>query len=158
MKATCLDKNGQAQTLVMGCYGIGVSRILPAAIEQNHDSYGIIWPEPIAPFQLILVPVNMHRSQRLFKAVINLYDELQKAGIEVLLDDRKERLGVMLADSELLGIPHRFVFSERGLDKGSLEYTKRVVKSEKSDNKGEAKTVLLTEAVNFMQSQVGITE
>jgi prolyl-tRNA synthetase len=125
MKATCLDENGDAQTLVMGCYGIGVSRILAAAIEQNHDENGIIWPVAIAPFHLSLVPINMHKSQRLRDAVMSLYQELQVAGIEVLLDDRKERPGVMFSDAELIGIPHRLTFGERGLDAGTIEYRSR---------------------------------
>ncbi len=125
MKATCLDENGDAQTLTMGCYGMGVSRILAAAIEQNHDDNGIIWPDAIAPFQVSLVPINMHKSQRLRDAVMDLYNELQDAGIEVLLDDRKERPGVMFSDAELIGIPHRLTFGERGLDAGTIEYRSR---------------------------------
>ncbi|MFB3069672.1 MAG: YebC/PmpR family DNA-binding transcriptional regulator, partial [Gemmatimonadales bacterium] len=121
MKATCLDENGDAQTLIMGCYGMGVSRILAAAIEQNHDENGIIWPDAIAPFQVSLVPINMHKSQRLRDAVMKLYEELQGAGIEVLLDDRRERPGVMFSDAELIGIPYRltpnsvaWMFERRG--------------------------------------------
>ena len=125
MKATCLDENGDAQTLTMGCYGMGVSRILAAAIEQNHDDNGIIWPDAIAPFQVSLVPINMHKSQRLRDAVMDLYKELQDAGLEVLLDDRKERPGVMFSDAELIGIPHRLTFGERGLDAGTIEYRSR---------------------------------
>ncbi len=125
MKATCLNEKGEAQTLIMGCYGIGVSRIVAAAIEQNNDDRGIIWPEAIAPFQISLVPINMHKSQRLREAVEKLYRELQDAGFEVLLDDRKERPGVMFADAELIGIPHRLTFSERGLDAGTIEYKGR---------------------------------
>lgn len=125
MNATCLDENGNAQTLIMGCYGIGVSRILAAAIEQNHDENGIIWPEAIAPFQVSLVPINMYKSQRLRDAVMDLYEELKGAGLEVLLDDRKERPGVMFSDAELIGIPHRLTFGERGLDAGTIEYRER---------------------------------
>lgn len=125
MKAVCLDKNGDPQTLSMGCYGIGVSRILAAAIEQSHDKYGIIWPEIIAPFQLVLIPINMHKSKRLRDAVMVLYQQLQDVNIEVLLDDRKERPGVMFADAELIGIPHRLTFGERGLDAGVIEYRSR---------------------------------
>ncbi len=125
MKASCLDEHGTAQTLIMGCYGIGVSRVVAAAIEQNHDERGIIWPTAIAPFQLVLVPINMHKSQRLREAVEKLYEDLLAAGIEVLLDDRRERPGVMFADAELLGIPHRLTFSERGLDAGTIEYKGR---------------------------------
>jgi prolyl-tRNA synthetase len=125
MKANCLNENGEATTLIMGCYGIGVSRIVAAAIEQNHDERGIIWPDSIAPFQLGLVPIHMHKSQRLREAVMVLYEKFRAAAVDVLLDDRRERPGVMFADMELIGIPHRFVFSERGLDAGTLEYKGR---------------------------------
>ena len=125
MKAACLDENGEAVTLYMGCYGIGVSRIVAAAIEQNHDDRGIIWPGALAPYQLALIPINAHKSQRLRTAVEDLYQRLVDGGIDVLLDDRKERPGVMFADMELIGIPHRFVFSERGLDNNILEYKGR---------------------------------
>ena len=125
MKAACLDENGEAVTLYMGCYGIGVSRIVAAAIEQNHDDRGIIWPGALAPYQLALIPINAHKSQRLRTAVEDLYQRLAGGGIDVLLDDRKERPGVMFADMELIGIPHRFVFSERGLDNNTLEYKGR---------------------------------
>jgi len=125
MKATCLNEKGEATTLIMGCYGIGVSRIVAAAIEQNHDDRGIIWPQAIAPFQLVLIPINMHKSQRLREAVLPFYQKLQAAGIDVLLDDRKERPGVMFSDAELIGIPHRFVLSEKGLDNNEIEYKGR---------------------------------
>ncbi|MCI0505021.1 MAG: proline--tRNA ligase [Gammaproteobacteria bacterium] len=125
MNATVLDEAGKAIIPTMGCYGIGVTRVVAAAIEQNHDERGIIWNEAIAPFHVVLVPINMHKSQRLREAVDSLYQKLLNAGIEVLLDDRKERPGVMFADMELIGIPHRVVFSEKGLDAGSLEYQGR---------------------------------
>ena len=125
MKASCLDENGESVTLYMGCYGIGVSRIVAAAIEQNHDARGITWPDALAPYRLALVPINAHKSERLRAAVDELYQRLLDSGIEVLLDDRKERPGVMFADMELIGIPHRFVFSERGLDNATLEYKGR---------------------------------
>ena len=125
MNATVLDESGKAVVMTMGCYGIGVSRVVAAAIEQNHDDRGIIWPDTIAPFQVAIVPMNMHKSQRLRDAVDTLYDELTAAGIEVLLDDRKERPGVMFADLELIGIPHRLVLGERGLDAGIVEYKGR---------------------------------
>ncbi len=125
MKATCLDEKGKATTLTMGCYGIGVSRIVAAAIEQNNDEKGIIWPNSIAPFQLALIPINMHKSVRLRDAVMEFYEKLLGEGIDVILDDRKERPGVMFADMELIGIPHRFVFSEKGLDAGEIEYKAR---------------------------------
>ncbi|MGF1644754.1 MAG: proline--tRNA ligase [Thiotrichales bacterium] len=125
MKAQVLDENGKAVTLTMGCYGIGVSRVVAAAIEQNNDANGIIWPEAIAPFTVAIAPINLHKSQRLRAAVEALYAEMQAAGIAVVLDDRAVRPGVMFADLELLGIPHRVVFSERGLDAGEIEYRGR---------------------------------
>jgi prolyl-tRNA synthetase len=146
MKATCLDENSESRTLIMGCYGIGVSRIVAAAIEQNHDDRGIIWPVAIAPFQAILIPINMHKSQRLRKTVMQLYDQLQEAGIEVLLDDRKERPGVMFADAELIGIPHRLTFSESGLDNGMIEY--------KSRSSGEEMEISLSDVMDFIKSRL----
>jgi prolyl-tRNA synthetase len=125
MGAAVLDESGRNVTVTMGCYGIGVSRIVAAAIEQNHDQQGIIWPAPIAPFQVALVPINMHKSQRLREAADSLYGELLEAGIDTLFDDRSARPGVMFADMELIGIPHRVVISERGLDAGTLEYRGR---------------------------------
>jgi len=125
MDATVLDENGKSVVMTMGCYGIGVSRVVAAAIEQNHDDNGIIWPDNIAPFQVALLPMNMHKSQRLRDAVEKLHDELEAAGFDVLLDDRKERPGVMFADMELIGIPHRLVVGERGLDAGTIEYKGR---------------------------------
>lgn len=125
MGATVLDENGRAVPMAMGCYGVGVSRIVAAAIEQNHDERGIIWPDPIAPFQIALCPVNYGKSQRVREAADRLYDELTEAGYEVLYDDRGARPGVMFADMELIGIPHRIVVGERGLDSGTLEYRHR---------------------------------
>ena len=124
--AKVLDENGKSVVMPMGCYGIGVTRVVAAAIEQNYDDRGIIWPESIAPFQVALVPVNIKKSPRERELAETLYTELTDAGIEVLFDDReKERLGVKLADSELLGIPHRIVIAERGMDNGVLEYKGR---------------------------------
>jgi prolyl-tRNA synthetase len=128
LKASVLDENGKSSTLTMGCYGIGVSRVVAAAIEQNHDERGISWPEPIAPFELAIAPINMHKSQRLRDYVEDLYSRLESVGYEVLLDDRNVRPGVMFSDLELLGIPHRLVVSERGLDSGELEYKGRLDK------------------------------
>ena len=125
MKAVVLDESGREVTLLMGCYGIGVTRIVAAAIEQNHDDKGIIWPEPIAPFQVVLVPLNQHKSPRVREVADRLYAELTEAGIEVLYDDRDARPGVKFADAELLGIPHRIVVGERGLEAGKLEYRGR---------------------------------
>jgi len=125
MNATIQDKAGNEVTMLMGCYGIGVTRIVGAAIEQNHDDRGIIWPEPLAPFDVVLIPINMHRSDALREASEALYTELQGMGIEVLFDDRDARPGVKFADAELIGIPHRLVISERGLAAGELEYRHR---------------------------------
>ena len=125
MKATVLDESGQSVTLLMGCYGIGVTRIVAAAIEQNHDERGIIWPDPLAPYHVVLIPLNLQKSDRVRAAADKLYDTLATAGIEVLYDDRDARPGVKFADAELLGIPHRLVLGERGLDTGSCEYRQR---------------------------------
>jgi prolyl-tRNA synthetase len=145
MKATCLDQTGKTVTLTMGCYGIGVSRIVAAAIEQNHDEKGIIWPSSIAPFQLALIPINMHKSIRLRKAVMLFYDELVANNIDVLLDDRQERPGVMFSDIELIGIPHRFVFSEKGFDAGEIEY--------KARRDTENKNIQIKKAVAFIKEK-----
>jgi prolyl-tRNA synthetase len=125
MKATVLDQQGRSQTLIMGCYGIGVSRIVAAAIEQHHDGKGIIWPQALAPFEVALCPMNMHKSERLRAAADNLYQAMRDAGIDVLFEDRKVRAGFMFADMELIGIPHRVVLSDRGLDSGTVEYRGR---------------------------------
>ncbi|MEE8263405.1 MAG: proline--tRNA ligase [Gammaproteobacteria bacterium] len=146
MKAVCLDENGDAVNLIMGCYGIGVSRIVAASIEQNHDEHGIIWPTAIAPFALALIPINMHKSRRLRDAVMTLYNTLSAASIEVLLDDRQERPGVMFADMELIGIPHRLVISDRGLDIEEAEYKGRV--------DAESQQVPLSEVIPFIESRI----
>ena len=125
MGASVLDQTGKQATLLMGCYGIGVSRIVAAAIEQNHDERGIIWPAPLAPFDLALLPLNMAKSDKLKAAAEKLYAELQAAGYQVLMDDRDLRPGPMFADAELIGIPHRLVLSDRGLDAGTVEYKGR---------------------------------
>ncbi|MBP20561.1 MAG: proline--tRNA ligase [Gammaproteobacteria bacterium] len=126
MNATVLDENGKAVVMVMGCYGMGVSRLVSAIVEQNHDDKGIIWPTIIAPFQVIIVPINAHKSAEVAKVVDNIYTDLQKLGIEVLLDDRDgHRPGVKFADAELMGIPHRLVVGERGLGSGVVEYVER---------------------------------
>jgi prolyl-tRNA synthetase len=126
MKATILNENGKEQAMTMGCYGIGVSRIVAAAIEQNHDDNGIIWPAAIAPFQIAIVPINMHKSDTVKQACEDLYSELRAAGYDVLfMDEQKARLGSMLADIELIGIPHRVVIGDRGLDEGKIEYRDR---------------------------------
>jgi prolyl-tRNA synthetase len=125
MKATVLDENGKSTTMTMGCYGIGVSRVVASAIEQNHDDKGIIWPDAIAPFQLAILPMNIHKSDEVREAAERLYTEMSAAGYEVLLDDRNERAGVMFADMELIGIPHRIVIGDRGLKSGMVEYKGR---------------------------------
>ena len=125
MKATVLDEKGSAVTMVMGCYGIGVSRIVAAAIEQNHDERGIVFPLSIAPFQVAIVPIHMHKSERLRIAAEALYERLLAAGVDVVFHDKNERPGVMFADLELIGIPHHLVISDRGLDAGTVEYKAR---------------------------------
>ncbi len=147
MQATVLDENGKSVVMTMGCYGIGVSRVVASAIEQNHDDRGIIWPAAIAPFQLALLPMNMHKSRRVREAVETLYAELCAAGIDVILDDRKERPGVMFADMELIGIPHRIVVGERGLDKGMLEY--------KGRRDSDSQDIALDQVVDFLRNQLG---
>jgi prolyl-tRNA synthetase len=125
MKATYLDENGKPQLMQMGCYGIGITRILGAAIEQNHDERGIVWPDALAPFTVALCPIGYERSADVRAAADRLHDELRAAGIDVMLDDRGERPGAMFADWELVGVPHRVVISERGLKEGQLEYQGR---------------------------------
>jgi len=146
MKAVILDEAGQAVNAFMGCYGIGVTRVVAASIEQNHDDNGIIWPTGIAPFQVALLPMNMHKSQRLRDAVEKLYGELEVAGIEVLLDDRGVRPGVMFAEADLIGIPHRLVLGERGLDAGNVEYKRRAG--------GDVSEIALADAVSFLQARI----
>ena len=126
MNANVLDENGKAKTMIMGCYGIGVTRVVAAAIEQNYDDNGIIWPDSIAPFQIALIPINAHKSAAVSDKCEALYNELQAAGYDVIyMDEAKARLGVMLADTELMGIPHRFVIGDRGLEAGNIEYKGR---------------------------------
>src|ERR1700733_5945705 len=125
LKAQVLDESGRSVTPYMGCYGIGVTRVVAAAIEQNHDERGIIWPEPLAPFHLALVALNAHKSQRVREVAERLYGELSECDIEVLYDDRDARAGVKFADVELWGIPHRVVVGDRGLEAGHLEYRGR---------------------------------
>ena len=124
--ATCIDADGKNAIMWMGCYGIGVSRIVAAAIEQNHDAAGIIWPDPIAPFSVCVVPINFHQSDTVAKLSDQIYDRLIKAGLEVLLDDRDDRAGVKFKDMDLLGIPHRLVVSDRMAANGEIEYKHRI--------------------------------
>jgi prolyl-tRNA synthetase len=126
--ANVLNEQGKGVALKMGCYGIGVSRVIAAAIEQHHDDRGIVWPKAMAPFQVAIVPMNYHKSQRVRELTDKLYQELQDAGIEVLLDDRRERPGVLFADMDLIGIPQRVVIGERGIDNGVLEHKLRTEK------------------------------
>ena len=125
MNAAVLDEQGKSAVMFMGCYGIGVTRVVAAAIEQNHDDRGIVWPEPIAPFHVSLIPINLQKSERVRETAERLYGELQAAGLEVLYDDRDARPGVKFADDELLGIPHRIVVGDKGLERGVLEYKPR---------------------------------
>jgi prolyl-tRNA synthetase len=125
MNCGVLNENGKHQLLTMGCYGIGITRIAAAAIEQNHDKHGIIWPEAIAPFKIVIIPMNMHKSHRIKDVAENIYTKLKGANIEVLFDDRKERPGVMFNDMELIGVPHTLIIGERNLDENNIEYKNR---------------------------------
>ncbi|MFB2684890.1 proline--tRNA ligase [Shewanella mangrovisoli] len=144
MNATVLDENGKSQVLLMGCYGVGVSRIVAAAIEQNFDDRGIVWPEAIAPFSVGILPMNMHKSHRVTDIAEQLYKDLSAAGIDVLLDDRKERPGVMFADMELIGIPHTVVIGDRNIDAGVFEYKNR--------RTGEKQDVPFDQIVDFLKN------
>jgi prolyl-tRNA synthetase len=145
LNATVLDEQGKSVTMSMGCYGIGVTRVVAAAIEQNHDERGIVWPEPIAPFDVSLIPINLQKSGRVRETAERLYAGLQAAGLEVLFDDRDARPGVKFADDELVGIPHRIVVGDKGLERGVLEYKRR--------RDGEAAEVPVAEIVAFVQSK-----
>ncbi|GFO72481.1 prolyl-tRNA synthetase [Bathymodiolus japonicus methanotrophic gill symbiont] len=146
MKANVINEAGKSETMTMGCYGIGISRIIAAAVEQNHDDNGIIWPTRLAPFTVALCPMNMHKSERLRVAANKLYQELCDAGIEVLFDDRKVRAGFMFSDMELIGIPHRIVLGDRGLDTNTVEYRARTA--------SENQEIELDQIVSFIQQQI----
>ncbi len=146
MNASITNEAGKNQIMIMGCYGIGVSRVVAAAIEQNHDENGIIWPNKLAPFQVALCPMNMHKSERLKAAAEKLYQDLLNAGIEVLFDDRKVRAGFMFSDMELIGIPHRIVLGDKGLDSGTIEYRARTDK--------ESQEVALDSVIEFLQEKL----
>lgn len=146
MKATFLDENGKPQLLQMGCYGIGITRILGAAIEQNFDDKGIIWPTALAPFEVVLCPMGMDKSEEVKMQAEKLYNELMAAGIDVILDDRGQRPGAMFADWELIGVPHRVVIGERGLKDGNLEYQGR--------RDTEASAVPVAEMLTFLQAKL----
>jgi prolyl-tRNA synthetase len=144
MNATVLDENGKSQVLLMGCYGVGVSRIVAAAIEQNHDDRGIMLPEALAPFTVGILPMNMHKSHRVADIAEKLYQDLVDAGIEVLLDNRKERPGVMFADMELIGLPHVIVIGDRNIDAGVFEYKHR--------RTGEKQDIPMADIVDFIKT------
>lgn len=146
MKATVQGEDGKNQLVTMGCYGIGVTRVVAAAIEQNHDGRGIIWPDAIAPFQVAILPMNMSKSFRVKDAAEELYNTLRAKGIDVILDDRKERPGVMFADMELIGVPHQVVIGERNLDAEELEYKNR--------RSGEKQMIKISEIVDYLVSQI----
>nr|NKB47551.1 proline--tRNA ligase [Legionellales bacterium] len=145
MNATVLNEQGRAQPLQMGCYGLGISRIVAATIEQHHDARGIIWPASMAPFQISLIPVNMAKSERLQQACEDLYQALLKAGFSVLFEDRNERAGVLFADHDLIGIPHRLVLSERGLDQQQVEY--------KARSQAQTQDIPLEQIITFLHDQ-----
>lgn len=147
LNVTALAENGQSTVLTMGCYGIGVSRVVAAAIEQNHDDKGIIWPASIAPFDVALVPINMQRAEAVRLAADQLYTTLRNAGFDVLMDDRKERAGVMFTDMDVIGIPHRVVLSERGLEQGTVEY--------KARRESDVQHIKLDELPAFLQARHG---
>ena len=146
MNATVLNEGGKSTVMEMGCYGIGVTRVVAAAIEQNFDDRGIIWSNALAPFQAVIIPMNMHKSHRVQELAERFYTELQAAGVEVLLDDRKERPGVMFADMELIGIPHAIVIGERGIDSGVVEYKHR--------RSGEKTEIAIDEIVAKIKTQL----
>ncbi len=146
MKATVQGEDGRNQTLTMGCYGIGVTRVVAAAIEQNHDERGILWPEAIAPFHVAILPMNMHKSFRVKDTAEGIYSSLRAKGLEVLLDDRKERPGVMFADMELIGIPHTLIIGDRNLDTEEVEYKNR--------RTGEKQMLKLSEIVDFLVGEM----
>jgi prolyl-tRNA synthetase len=146
MSATVLDEAGQPRPMEMGCYGIGVSRIVAAAIEQNHDERGILWPPPMAPFRIAIAPVGYGKSAQVKALADRLHDELAAAGVEVLLDDRDERPGVMFADLELIGIPHRITIGERGLKQGQVEYVSR--------REGTPRMIAADQALEFAKTLV----
>ena len=146
MNATVQGEDGKNQVMTMGCYGIGVTRVVAAAIEQNHDDRGIIWPDAIAPFQVAILPMNMHKSFRVKDAAEALYKELRSHGIDVILDDRKERPGVMFADMELIGVPHHVVIGDRNLDAEELEYKNR--------RTGEKQMIKQGDIVEYLLSQI----
>jgi prolyl-tRNA synthetase len=146
MKLEFIEEDGRSRPMVMGCYGIGVTRLLGAAIEQNNDAKGIIWPDPLAPFAVVITPVGYRKSDAVRQAADQLYEELRTAGVDVLLDDRDERPGVMFAEMELIGIPHRVTVGERALKDGAVEYFNR--------RSQQTSAVPLAEAYDFIRSRL----
>jgi prolyl-tRNA synthetase len=146
MKAAVINEAGKNHTMLMGCYGIGISRVVAAAIEQNHDEKGIIWPASLAPFQVALCPMNMHKSERLKAVAEKLYQDMLEAGLDVLFDDRKVRAGFMFSDMELIGIPHCIVVGDRGLDVGTVEYKARTA--------SENQEIPMTELIDFLKAKL----
>lgn len=147
MNAAVINEAGTLQTMIMGCYGLGVSRVVAAAIEQHHDSKGIIWPASIAPFQVVIIPINAQRSEMVKETADKLYQQLTNQGIDVLLDDRNERPGVLFADHDLIGIPHRVVIGDRNLAEGQIEY--------KARDENEARLIPLQDIETFLQRMLG---
>ncbi|HEY0663113.1 MAG TPA: His/Gly/Thr/Pro-type tRNA ligase C-terminal domain-containing protein, partial [Thiobacillaceae bacterium] len=152
MNATYLDEAGKSQVMEMGCYGIGVSRIVASAIEQHHDDRGIIWPKAMAPFLLVIVAIGYGKSEAVRHAADTLYADLTAAGFDVMLDDRDERPGVMFADAELIGIPHRVTVGERGLKDGFVEYQPRQAAAGET---GAAQKIALADATEFLTGVLG---
>jgi prolyl-tRNA synthetase len=153
MNAAVINEQGQLQTMMMGCYGLGVSRVVAAAIEQHHDNNGIVWPQAIAPFDVVIIPINGHKSQAVTDKANELYQQLTASGIDVLLDDRNERAGVLFADHDLIGIPHRLVVSDRNLEQSSVEYKARA-SGEVQQVAIDDLTVFLTQALNSNLTRV----
>ncbi len=150
LKACVLDQDGREQIVTMGCYGIGVTRVIAAAIEQNFDEHGILWPQSIAPFSISIIPINARKSDQVAKTSEQLHHELEALGLEVLLDDRDLRPGLLFADHELIGIPHRIVVSERGLQQNEIEY--------KSRHEAEAQQIPMEHILEFLQDRIGTSQ
>ncbi|TAL60390.1 MAG: proline--tRNA ligase, partial [Legionella sp.] len=144
MNAAVINEQGQLETMMMGCYGLGITRVVAAAIEQHHDEQGILWPQSLAPFDLVIIPINGHKSANVKEQAEKLYQEFKAQGLDVLLDDRNERPGVLFADQDLIGIPHRLIIGDRNLEQGSVEYKSRV--------SGETQLVKLDEVIHFIKN------
>ncbi len=146
MKATVINEQGDPQTMLMGCYGLGITRVVAAAIEQHHDAQGIMWPQAIAPFDLVIIPINAHHSTAVKEKAESIYQELSNQGLDILLDDRSERPGVLFADNDLIGIPHRLVISARNLEKNVVEY--------KARNRADVSLIALEELTEFIKKEL----